>query len=426
MTLFLRDFHSAGLNHLIWFVLELESMKKFGNIRLSHFLKLASGSDIWIMLVILLLAVGGLLMIGSASMGLAIGNNVSLIITVLKQFIYIMAGYVLMCYASHHFTLKFIKSTKFFDVMVVMEILLLICRVFTPAGGAYAWIRIPLPKVEMTIQPSEFTKIIGYLIIAAYLGDINRKKLSFRQLVRMPVISIGAYVFTIVFIQHDFGSAAVLFIIVCVCYLIPRHRALRKSQTVLKILFWVAVAGVVFLISPYGMSFIESLPMKTYQKNRFLSAINPFIDQYGDGYQLVNGLVAFASGGLFGVGFGKSIRKYTNFPAANTDFILAVLVEETGFAGFCVLMFLYTFLIVRLFLYAAKIHSEKARIVLVGTAMYFMVHIFLNVGGVTGLIPLTGVPLPLFSAGGSSAMSMMLSVGLCQGIISSYHRGEIV
>ena len=175
------------------------------------------------------------------------------------------------------------------------------------------------------------------------------------------------------------------------------------------------------------MTFIESLPfLKTYQKNRFLSAVNPFIDQYGDGYQLVNGLVSFATGGWFGVGFGKSIRKYTNFPAANTDFILAVLVEEMGFCGFLVVMGLYTFLIVRLFLYAAKIRSEKAKIILVGTAMYFMVHIFLNVGGVTGLIPLTGVPLPLFSAGGSSAMSMMLSVGISQAVISRFHKGEIV
>ena len=163
----------------------------------------------------------------------------------------------------------------------------------------------------------------------------------------------------------------------------------------------------------------------TYQKNRFLSAINPFIDQYGDGYQLVNGLISFATGGMFGVGFGKSIQKYTNFPAANTDFILAVLVEETGFVGFLGLMGLYTLLIVRLFLYANRIRSERAKMILVGTAMYFMVHIFLNVGGVTGLIPLTGVPLPLMSAGGSSAMSMMFAVGIAQAVISQYHKGEI-
>lgn len=402
-------------------------MKKLKEIKWSHFFKLAGGSDIWILLSVLLLALFGLLMIGSASMGLSIGNNVSLIITVAKQFIYVLAGYMLMCFASHHFTLKSIKSDNFLLVMIAAEIALIACRAFTPSGGAYAWIRMRFPGFEMTIQPSEFTKIIGYLIVAAYLGDIRKKHRTFTQFVMVPSVSILIFIFTIIFLQHDFGSAAVLFIIVCVCYLIPRNRTLKKSQKALSVLFWIAVIGVVFLVSSNGMTFIESLPfLKTYQKNRFLSAVNPFIDQYGDGYQLVNGLVSFATGGWFGVGFGKSIRKYTNFPAANTDFILAVLVEETGFCGFLVVMGLYTFLIVRLFLYAAKIRSEKAKIILVGTAMYFMVHIFLNVGGVTGLIPLTGVPLPLFSAGGSSAMSMMLSVGISQAVISRYHKGEIV
>lgn len=402
-------------------------MKKWKNIKPSHFFKLAGGSDIWILISVLLLAVFGLLMIGSASMGLSIGNNVSLIITVAKQFIYIFVGYAFMCFASHHFTLKSIKSDNFPFVMIAAEVALLACRAFTPSSGAHAWIRMRFPGFEMTIQPSEFTKIVGYLIVAAYLGDIKKKRKPLKQLIAVPVIAVLLYLFTIILIQHDFGSAAVLLVIVCVCYLIPRNKTLRKTQKALACLFFAGVLGVFFLITPSGMKFIESVPfLMAYQKNRFLSAINPFIDQYGDGYQLVNGLVSFATGGWFGVGFGKSIRKYTNFPAANTDFILAVLVEETGFCGFLLIMFLYSVLIVRLFIYAAKMKSEKAKIILVGTAMYFMVHIFLNVGGVTGLIPLTGVPLPLFSAGGSSAMSMMLSVGICQAVISGYHKGEIV
>ena len=89
-------------------------------------------------------------------------------------------------------------------------------------------------------------------------------------------------------------------------------------------------------------------------------------------------------------------------------------------------MSLYCLLMGRLFYYAYKIRSEKAKMILVGTAMYFLIHIFLNVGGVTGMIPLTGVPLPLMSAGGSSAMSMMLAVGISQAVISQFHKGEIV
>ncbi|MGM9941702.1 MAG: FtsW/RodA/SpoVE family cell cycle protein [Bulleidia sp.] len=395
-------------------------------IRLSHFFRLNSGSDIWILLCILLLAGFGLMMIGSASMGIYIGDSVHLVLTVVKQFVFLFLGYVMMCFASHHFHLYHLSSMKIVFAMILMECTLLFCRVFEPAGGAYAWIRIPVPKTEVTIQPSEFAKVLVMLVIAAYLGDCRTKKKNWKQLLAIPGITVLVYVFTILVIQKDLGSAAVLFVISCVCVLIPRHKNLNTFQWVLIVLFFGFLAFAVFLITPAGEKFIEALPLMTYQKNRFLSAINPFIDQYGDGYQLVNGLVAFASGGLFGVGFGNSIRKYTNFPAANTDFILAIVVEETGFLGFLFIMALYTFLIVRLFIYAVKIRSEKAKIILVGTAMYFMVHIFLNMGGVTGLIPLTGVPLPLFSAGGSSAMAMMLAVGLCQAVISAYKKGEIV
>ena len=149
------------------------------------------------------------------------------------------------------------------------------------------------------------------------------------------------------------------------------------------------------------------------------------MDQYGSGYQLVNGLVSFASGGWFGVGFGNSVRKYTDFPAANTDFILAIVVEELGFVGFLLLMTAYAVIIFRLLFFAMKIKNEQARIILVGTAMYFLVHIIFNVGGVTGFIPLTGVPLLMISSGGSSTLSIMMCVGIAQGVIAAYNRGEI-
>ena len=401
-------------------------MQRKNKLRLTHFLKVAKRSDIWILLSILLLAIGGILMIGSASMGLSIGDNFALMITVGKQAVFIILGYFMMCFASNHFRLHHLTSDKFIYLLLLMEAVLLACVGFEPAGGAYAWIRIRTPVAELTIQPSEFCKIVVVLMMAAYLGDSRRKKGGFWIMCRVPLIALGIYAGTIVFIQKDLGSAAVMILMCFAVFLIPKHRFLTAAQHGFTVLFLVCVGIVVFLISPAGMAFIEAMPLFTYQKNRFLSAVNPFMDQYGDGYQLINGLISFATGGLFGVGFGKSIQKYTNFPAANTDFILAVLVEETGFVGFMFLMSLYCLLMGRLFYYAYKIRSEKAKMILVGTAMYFLIHIFLNVGGVTGMIPLTGVPLPLMSAGGSSAMSMMLAVGISQAVISQFHKGEIV
>ena len=132
-----------------------------------------------------------------------------------------------------------------------------------------------------------------------------------------------------------------------------------------------------------------------------------------------------SEGGLKGKGIGNSTRKYMNFPEANNDFILAIIIEECGFIGFLFLLALYGFIIYRLFYYARRIKSESARIILVGTAMYFFLHIFLNVGGVTGLIPLTGVPLLMISSGGSSTLSVMCAVGIAQAVIMRFNKGEI-
>lgn len=400
-------------------------MRKNRKIRPTHFLRLAGGCDIWILLSVLLLALYGLLMIGSASMGMYVGDNFHLAITVGKQLLFVVFGYIMMCFASNHFRLSSLHGNGFLCVIVLMELALLACLAFAAVGGAHAWIRIPNPIAEVTIQPSEFAKVVAVLVMAAYIGDSHNRKRSLWDICLMPFLIAGTYALTILFLQNDTGSAAVLVLMCYVVFLIPKHPSLHKFRRVINIVFLVLVGLVVFLITPPGMQFIEALPLLPYQKSRFLSSINPFIDQYGSGYQLVNGLISFAKGGLFGVGFGKSTIKYGNFPAANTDFILAILVEETGFVGFLVLIGLYSVLIVRLFLYARKMKSEKGRMILIGTAMYFLIHIFLNVGGATGMIPLTGIPLPLMSAGGSSAMSMMLSVGLSQAVISQYQKGEI-
>ncbi|MBR3346915.1 MAG: FtsW/RodA/SpoVE family cell cycle protein, partial [Solobacterium sp.] len=135
--------------------------------------------------------------------------------------------------------------------------------------------------------------------------------------------------------------------------------------------------------------------------------------------------VSFVTGGWFGLGYGNSVRKYTNFPAANTDFILAIVVEEMGVFGFLLIFVPYMIIIVQLFRYALKIRSEQARVILVGTAMYLMIHSFFNIGGVTGMIPLTGVPLLMISSGGSSTLAFMAAIGLAQAVIDQYRKGLI-
>ncbi len=387
---------------------------------------MSSGSDLMIHLAMFSLMIYGTLMIGSASMGLAVSNPSYLVKTVVKQIVFVIVGYFIMCKLSNWFRLERLKSKKFPIVIICMEVLLISCIAFSASGGAHAWIRIPIPGMEVSLQPSEFAKIISILIVAAYLGDVKKIYPRKRDLFVRPLLFIGIYLVTVLFVQHDFGSMAVIFLIVCVCLLIPTHPQAKNFQIFLRVAFWCMVGVAIFILSPLGTHLIESMPfLSTYQKNRFLSAVNPFQDIYGSSYQIVKGLVSFADGGLFGVGYGNSVRKYTDFPAANTDFILAILVEELGFVGFLLLIALYSLIVFRLLYFAMKIKNEKAKIILTGTAMYFVVHCFFNIGGVTGLIPLTGVPLLMISSGGSSTMSIMFMVGIAQAVISQYNRKEI-
>lgn len=389
-------------------------------------LKMPQGTDMPVMLAILFLMVFGIIMVASASMGLSVGNSRYLLITTAKQVIFVAAGYCVMTTLANRFTLHYLRSRQFSSLVLITLFSLFACLAFPAVGGAKAWVRIPLGITEITLQPSEFAKIVAILIVAAYTGDISKRFPSAWEMLKKPVCFILIFVGIVLVLQSDFGSAAVIFLISCVCFLIPNHIQMRGFQRFLIVAFWSVLIFAVFLLSPYGESFIRTLPfLKEYQVNRFLSAIDPFSDQYNTGYQLINGLISFASGGWFGVGFGNSVRKYTDFPAANTDFILAIVVEELGFVGFLALLTAYGVIIFRLLSYAMKMKSEKGRIVLVGTAMYLLFHIVFNIGGVTGLIPLTGIPLLMVSAGGSSTMSFMACVGLSQAVIAAFRRGEI-
>lgn len=383
------------------------------------------GYDRWISAAVIALALYGTIMIASASMGISVGDNASLAKTVIKQIIFLGLGFGAMIYLAKHFRISWMRSGWFTLSIVGMIAALAVCRLFTPVNGAYAWIRLPVPGIEITIQPSEFAKILCMMIVAAYCGDITQQYSSGWEILRRPVIFVAIYFLIIVVLQRDFGSAVVMFLITCVCLLIPNNPQLKGYQLTLKVLFWFTVAAALFILSPYGRNVIENLPIEYYQKNRFLSALDPFYDKYGSSFQLISGLVSFTTGGWFGKGLGNSVRKYTNFPEANTDFILAILVEELGFFGFLFLLAFYMVIIVHLLQYAMRIRSERARVILVGIAMYIVIHMFFNIGGVTGLIPLTGVPLLMISAGGSSTLSFMICMGIAQAIISAYRRGAI-
>ncbi|MBR3343634.1 MAG: FtsW/RodA/SpoVE family cell cycle protein [Solobacterium sp.] len=383
------------------------------------------GTDLLIRLSIAWLSLFGTLMIASASMGQALNNPLYLPLTIIKQVVYLVGGFIAMRWLATNFKIDFLRNKNFPLLALMVIAALIVCLFFPEVNGAKAWIRVPISTVDVSIQPSEFAKIMTILIIAAYCGDVTKRFKNTWDMIKVPMIFIGIYLFIVVVLQSDLGSMVVIFAIAYICFMIPSHPQMRKFRKWLAILMGAGIVVIIFILTPYGEGIIRKLPLKSYQINRILSSINPFADQYNTGFQLVSGLVAFATGGWTGLGFGNSVRKYTKFPAANTDFILAIVVEELGYIGFLLIFIPYLLIMWRLFSYASRIKSEKAKIILIGTSMYILIHCLFNIGGVTGMIPLTGVPLLMISAGGSSTISLLCAIGIAQAVIYQYNNGEI-
>ena len=415
----------CGYGTIVPYMTSLDNTQKSATRRRRFFLSLPPEHDVLINRSIWFLALFGLLMIASASMGIADGRTWYLLFTVAKQVVFLTGGLAAMNWLAGHFNTRYLQSENFPMLAILMGILLLACLLFPAVGGAKAWIRVPISSVDISIQPSEFSKIMIILVVAAYCGDIRRRFPTDWAMLQRPAIFVVGYMLIVLILQRDLGSMAVMAVIGFVCVEIPAHPQMRKFQRGLATVVGSLFALALFMLTPWGEGLINHLPLQKYQINRILSSINPFVDQYNTGYQLINGLVSFATGGLTGLGFGNSVRKYTRFPAANTDFILAIVVEELGYVGFLMIFIPYCLIVWRLLQYAWKMKSEKGRIILTGTAMYIVVHSIFNIGGVTGLIPLTGVPLLMISAGGSSTLSLMCAIGIAQAVICQYKRGEI-
>lgn len=391
---------------------------------------------------ILLLSLFGSFMVASASMKTFTTNN-GLMFLIAKQMVFIIASYAGMVFFAKLFKWNWIRDKKKELISIAfMIIFLLIPRLNTSQfirTGAYNWIDFKY----FTIQPSEFSKPFIMLLVANALGGLSiypwmkdrtiMKKVSFldrlKQLcknIRTPLIAVIIMIAIIAFVQKDFGTAMIIVLISASIFFLAQHPFLTQIQRVLFVLF-ITILGIgIFMMSPAGLEFLPKLGFKEFQINRIRSLYNLFdkTTMYNESMQQVRGLYAFARGGLFGVGFGKSIQKYDYLPAAQTDYILAILVEELGFVAFLIVTLGYVWIIFTLFKYAFKINYQPSKLYLMGVATYFFIHYLFNVGGTSAILPLTGVPLLLISSGGSSQLAVFISIGIAQNLIARYEQGR--
>ncbi len=364
--------------------------------------------------LVLLLSFFGALMVTSAGMNLNASWNM-IAFSFVRQVMFIVIGYILMVFAARFGRLSFLKR-YIFPLAIFTVIILLVPLMFPARGGAQAWISIPF--VGMTIQPSEFAKIVVILLFAIYMGDINTNQKSALEIIKVPASFTLIYTFIIIVLQSDLGTGVILFALGWFLFLIPSIPSLRTTKIVFSLLTIILFAGVIWVLTPTGLEFVNRLPLSTYQLNRFNDMANPFINRYESSFQLFNSLIAFVKGNWWGIGLGKSVQKLGYLPVADSDYILAIIVEEIGILGFIIIFFGYLVLLFSLLTKAMKVKTEKGKMIVFGAALYLMLHFILNVGGVTAMIPLTGVPLLMISSGGSSQLAIMIAIGIAQGVIA--------
>ncbi|MBQ1567782.1 MAG: FtsW/RodA/SpoVE family cell cycle protein [Erysipelotrichaceae bacterium] len=365
----------------------------------------------------LALVVFGSLMIASAEMGNSAGDTSYLTSIIIRQLLYAVVGIFVYVVLINVRIIR-LNTYIYYVAYGLILMMLLSTRLFGEIGGAYAWITI---GNGATLQPSEFAKVFMIALAAKMFGrDMHENNM--RNMVSYALLSL-LYILIIMFYQHDFGSGVVMFIICYCCAFLPAYKEYATIHLYMLGGILIALVGLGLIMSPPVNEFLKK-HADSYMIGRFLAANNPFMYQYDIGYHVIMSLVSFANGGIIGLGYGNSIHKYMNFPNPSNDFILPVIVEELGFVGFAILVLLYALMLYPIIRGSFRLKRVSGKIIMLGVFIYFVTHFILNVGGVGGLIPLTGVPLLMISSGGSSLMAALASLGLAQNELVTMRKAE--
>lgn len=361
--------------------------------------KLFSKMDIPLFIMVVLYVALGLVMIYSAS-------NITAVVRYgyqpyhffIRQTIFVLASFFIGFLIVLRFPTRNYGALAWPLVFLLIGSLALLFVKGKIAGGAISWFDLKFFKV----QPSEFAKSILVIFMAIYYNKLHYKKVKNIYAYFVP-LGFAAIIIGLVFMQPDLGSAAIIAGIVFLTFIsIP-----VVQNNIMKFIKIIAIgcilAIVAFLYS--GNDFLSSI-----QKGR-LNFKNP-CSRYTEttGYQVCNGFIAINNGGLFGVGLGNSTQKYLYLPESHTDFIFPIIVEELGLVTGIIIILGYAYILSRILKIAKTSENLRCSILAYGTFWYFTLHILVNLLGVLALIPLTGVPLPFLSYGGSFTVNAITMI----------------
>lgn len=372
------------------------SSKKKLNLKLNHNLNLDLGqSDFLVIALTTMLVIFGLVMVFSASYYKSISDNGSPYDYLMNQGVNAIGGFFLMVFFSvidYHQYKKFCK-------LILAGSLLLLFLVLTPlgvgAGGATRAL-----YFGVTIMPGEIAKLAVIIFVSAYLSKDPKLILNFKKGIA-PMLGLGLLYAGLIMKQPNLSTA------LTVCGIIGGIMILAGLQW----RYVLAIGGIggagIFSIAMLG----DKIGMDHW-KARLVSFRDPFADAVGDGFQVVQSLLALGSGGLFGMGLGKSIQKNLYLPEPQNDFILAIIGEELGFIGLMLLIATYGALIWRGFHIAMNAPDLFGLLLAGGVTIMIGLQVVMNIAVVTSSMPATGIALPFISYGGNALWICMSSIGI--------------
>ncbi|MFE4202917.1 putative lipid II flippase FtsW [Aneurinibacillus aneurinilyticus] len=364
--------------------------------------------DFPILILTLFLVGFGIVIVYSASSVFSLDKFGTDTYFVKRQALWASIGLVFMLFTMN---VPYTFYKKHFVGIAFIVFLLLIAVLIPGIGllrnGARSWINLGFAS----LQPAEFAKLAIIIYLSAL---ITKKGDNIRDIKKglVPVFVVLGLFCGAIMLQPDFGSMVIL--------VLTAMAVIVAGGANLKHLLYGGI--------PFAIVGFLSVVFTPYRWNRLQNVGDPWadgMDGLGTGYQLAHSYFALAHGGITGAGLGKSIEKYLYLPEVQTDFIFSIIGEELGFLGAGFFLLVYLFFLWRILVITLRVQDTFAALVGIGVVSMIFVQAFINVGGVTGLIPITGVPLPFISYGGSSLLLNMISIGIVLSISRENYKQTV-
>lgn len=354
---------------------------------------------------ILLFVFGLLNIVNASSKAVVVRYNTSLYSYFYKQAFFLIIGTILT------FIIISIPSKRYhawgpFCFIGITIALAYLSLYGTVQKGSYNWIDFGI----FSFQPSEFAKPIMIvclsLLFERFLSRLRNKKINHYDFIGI-ILFVGCLFPIIVFLQKDLGTTIILFLIFVIMFMSSPILRIDKLRTI-GLGIMIIILACIIIVSKNG-----SLLTKT-QLSRF-DFFDPCSDYEEGGYQICNGFIAINDGGLFGVGIGNS-KQVSYIPESHTDSVFAIIAEEYGFLLSSLIFIAYIIVLYRILRISANASTIRGKYIALGVAVYIFLHIIINLGGLFGVMPLTGVPLPFLSYGGSFTLALICSLSIVQRI----------